>query len=114
MDLQNNAPFRLILMGEILVKIGAALAEVINKDNPAISPLPFIRMARSILAIERKGWMKRGMDPSNMESNASHSWGVAVICLLFSPKVYNVLRISFISLIRIGRSPQILYPGFGI
>merc|ERR1712225_216085 len=41
--------------------------------------------------IKHKGWIKRGMhepdvDAAHVESNASHSCGVAVICLLFSPK----------------------------
>ena len=80
------------------------LDEVISKNKSATSPLPFIRMLRDMSAIKRKGWMKRGMDPSGVESNASHSWRVALICLLFSPKVCVTLHISLISLIGIERS----------
>lgn len=73
------------------------LAEVMSKDNLATSPLPFIRMARYMSTIKRRGWLKRGMNLSDVESNASHSWGVALICLLFSPKACTILRISYLS-----------------
>jgi len=63
------------------------LLDEVIKNKVATSPLPFIRMLKDMSTIKRRGWMKRGMDLSMVESNASHSWGVAVICLPFSPKV---------------------------
>ncbi|CZS92375.1 uncharacterized protein RAG0_02787 [Rhynchosporium agropyri] len=67
------------------------LLDEVIKTKSATSPLPFIRMLRYMSNIKRKGWIKRGMrepdvDKAQVESNASHSWGVAVICLLCSPK----------------------------
>ncbi|OBT63580.1 hypothetical protein VE03_07020 [Pseudogymnoascus sp. 23342-1-I1] len=62
------------------------LADVINTKKTASSPLPFIRMLRDMSTMKRKGWIERNMKEANVESIASHSWGVALICLLFSPK----------------------------
>ena len=75
------------------------LAETIFRDKSPSSPLPYIRMLRRMSKIKRRGWIKRGMEPSGVESNASHSWGVALICLLFSPKVCVVLCVFYDSLI---------------
>ncbi|KAH8593812.1 P-loop containing nucleoside triphosphate hydrolase protein [Bisporella sp. PMI_857] len=74
------------------------LDNVMSKDNLAESPLLLIRMLRDMSSIKRKGWIKRGMDSSVVESDASHSWRVALICFLFSPES-ETLRSTKLSLI---------------
>jgi hypothetical protein len=111
-DLQNGASLGSSYWDDDPEKNMGLLAEVIEHKS-ASSPLPYIRMLRDMSAMKRKGWIKRGMDPSDeetdVESNASHSWGVALICLLFSPKVWVVLCIYLMSLIRIEQSCQVRY-----
>lgn len=84
-DLQNTAAFGSSYWKD--PEGNMHLLDEIIKTKLATSPLPYIRMLRDMSTIKRKGWIKRGMDAAHVESNASHSWGVAIICLLFSPKV---------------------------
>jgi hypothetical protein len=89
-DLQNTAAFGSSYWKD--PEENMRLLDEVIKTKLATSPLPYIRMLRDMSTIKRKGWIKRGMhepdvDVAHVESNASHSWGVAVICLLFSPKV---------------------------
>ncbi len=90
-DLQNNASFGISYWHPDPEESMRLLAEVI-KAKSISSSLVFIRMAKHMSTIKRRGWMKRGMDPSVVESNASHPWRVALICLLFSPKVCLCFR----------------------
>jgi 5'-deoxynucleotidase YfbR-like HD superfamily hydrolase len=90
------------------------LLDEVIKTKLATSPLPYIRMLRDMSTIKRRGWIKRGMDEpdvdaAHLESDASHSWAVGVIGLLFSPKVCVVLSIFLISLIRTERGHQVRY-----
>jgi hypothetical protein len=91
-DLQNTAAFGSPYWED--PEGNMRLLDEVIKTKSATSPLPYIRMLRDMSIIKRKGWIKRGMDAAHVESNASHSWGVAVICLLFSPKVCVVLYMS--------------------
>lgn len=111
-DLQNTAAFGSSYWKD--PEGNMRLLDEVIKTKLATSPLPYIRMLRDMSTIKRKGWIKRGMhepdvDAAHVESNASHSWGVAVICLLFSPKVGVVLAMFLISLIRTERGRQVHY-----
>jgi 5'-deoxynucleotidase YfbR-like HD superfamily hydrolase len=82
------------------------LDNVMSKDNLAESPLLLIRMLRDMSSIKRKGWIKRGMDSSVVESDASHSWRVALICFLFSPEVLQFSTYTSYPLTRIERGSK--------
>ncbi len=111
-NLQNGASFRSSYWDQPEGSM-SLLDEVVTGGNLASSPLPFIRMVRCMSAMKRKGWMLRGMDPliEDVESDASHSWQMSLICLLFSPKINVILCISLISLIFTGRSREVLLTG---
>jgi 5'-deoxynucleotidase YfbR-like HD superfamily hydrolase len=94
-ELQNTAAFGSSYWND--PEGNMRLLDEVIKTKIATSPLPYIRMLRDMSTIKRKGWIKRGMDAAHVESNASHSWGVAIMCLLFSPKVGVALFIRLIS-----------------
>ena len=43
-------------------------------------------------ALARAGWIRKGID--NPESVAAHSWGLAILCLEFGPRVHPPLNIE--------------------
>lgn len=106
-DLQNTAAFGSSYWKD--PEGNMRLLDEVIETKLATSSLPYIRMLRDMSTIKRKGWIKRGMDAAHVESNASHSWGVAVICLLFSPKVCVVLFMFDISNPYRTRLPYALY-----
>lgn len=57
----------------------------------------FFAQAFTLKHLDRAGWLRVGIQ--NPESVASHSWGLALLCLKLAPKELDVQRILSIALV---------------
>jgi hypothetical protein len=71
------------------------VTEIISKTTSLTSCLPFNRLSQRSGEIKRAGWIQRGIEPSEAESNAGHSHRMAMTCWALLPQVRPYQRPNY-------------------
>jgi 5'-deoxynucleotidase YfbR-like HD superfamily hydrolase len=79
-----------IKVGRVYWQVPSESFELVSKAMeaiPIISPLTFLRLTQRLGKIDRAGWVRRGINPSEVEKVSGHSWRMAILGWLLIPQV---------------------------